>query len=45
MINFYPLQQGLQKTNQAVIAGDKLSASFAKSAIFDKKLIAMKSNF
>jgi len=41
MINFYPLQQGLHKTNQAVIAGDKLSASFAKSPIFDKKLIAM----
>ncbi|WP_027392704.1 type II secretion system F family protein [Aquimarina latercula] len=41
MINFYPLQQGLQKTNEAVIAGDKLSTSFAKSSIFDKKLIAM----
>ncbi|MBW1296910.1 type II secretion system F family protein [Aquimarina litoralis] len=41
MINFYPLQQALHKTNQAVIAGDKLSDSFAKSSIFDKKLIAM----
>ncbi|WP_299223315.1 type II secretion system F family protein [uncultured Aquimarina sp.] len=41
MINFYPLQQGLYKTNQSVISGDKLSASFAKSPIFDKKLIAM----
>lgn len=41
MINFYPLQQGLEKTNQSVIAGDKLSASFAKSPIFDKKMIAM----
>ncbi|WP_299432268.1 type II secretion system F family protein [uncultured Aquimarina sp.] len=41
MINFHPLQEGLQRTNQAVIAGDKLSASFAKSPIFDKKLIAM----
>ncbi len=41
MINFYPLQEGLQKTNVAVIAGDKLSASFSKSPIFDKKMIAM----
>ncbi len=41
MINFYPLQQGLHETNQAVISGDKLSTSFAKSPIFDKKLIAM----
>ncbi|MGY3793200.1 type II secretion system F family protein [uncultured Aquimarina sp.] len=41
MINFYPLQQGLHKTNQEVIAGAKLSDSFAKSSIFDKKLIAM----
>ncbi|MDH7445317.1 type II secretion system F family protein [Aquimarina sp. 2201CG14-23] len=41
MINFYPLQQGLAQTNQAVIAGDKLSAAFSKSSIFDKKLIAM----
>ncbi|MHA7057052.1 type II secretion system F family protein [Aquimarina sp. M1] len=41
MINFYPLQKGLHTTNQAVIAGDKLSTAFAKSPIFDKKLIAM----
>ncbi|KAA1247597.1 type II secretion system F family protein [Aquimarina sp. RZ0] len=41
MINFYPLQQGLHKTNQAVIAGDKLSAAFAQNPIFDKKMIAM----
>lgn len=41
MINFYPLQEGLHKTNEAVIAGDKLSTSFARSKIFDKKMIAM----
>ncbi|WP_109301638.1 type II secretion system F family protein [Aquimarina sp. AU474] len=41
MINFYPLQEGLRKTNDAVIAGDKLSASFSKSTVFDKKMIAM----
>lgn len=41
MINFYPLQKGLEKTNQSVIAGDKLSQAFAKNPIFDKKMIAM----
>ncbi|MFC5048376.1 type II secretion system F family protein [Aquimarina hainanensis] len=41
MINFYPLQQGLYKTKQLILAGDALSASFAKSPIFDKKMIAM----
>ena len=41
MINFYPLQEGLRKTNKAVIAGDKLSVAFAKSPVFDKKMIAM----
>ncbi len=41
MINFYPLQEGLDKTNAAVIAGDKLSSSFSKSPVFDKKMIAM----
>ncbi|WP_103069716.1 type II secretion system F family protein [Aquimarina sediminis] len=41
MISFYPLQQGLHKTKQMVLAGDALSASFAKSPIFDKKMIAM----
>lgn len=41
MINFYPLQQGLHNTNQAVIAGGKLSAAFAQNPIFDKKMIAM----
>ncbi len=41
MISFYPLQQGLEKTNRLVIQGDKLSASFSQNAIFDKKMIAM----
>ncbi len=41
MINFYPLQEGLHKTNASVIAGDKLSSSFSKNAVFDKKMIAM----
>ncbi len=41
MINFYPLQQGIEKTNRYVINGDKLSSSFSKSSIFDKKMIAM----
>ncbi len=41
MISFYPLQQGLEKTNRLVIQGDKLSTSFSQSTIFDKKMIAM----
>ncbi len=41
MINFYPLQKGLHQTNVAVIAGGKLSTSFSKHPIFDKKMIAM----
>lgn len=41
MIDFYPLQQGLNKTKQMVLAGDSLSVSFSKSPIFDKKMIAM----
>ncbi|AXT61376.1 type II secretion system F family protein [Aquimarina sp. AD10] len=41
MINFYPLQEGLQNTNDAVIAGGKLSTSFAQNPVFDKKMIAM----
>ncbi|WP_108867466.1 type II secretion system F family protein [Aquimarina aquimarini] len=41
MIDFYPLQEGLHKTKNSVLAGDTLSVSFAKSSIFDKKMIAM----
>ncbi|WP_271765826.1 type II secretion system F family protein [Aquimarina algiphila] len=41
MINFYPLQQGLYRTKQLVLAGGTLSVSFAESPIFDKKMIAM----
>ena len=41
MINFYPLQQGLYRVNQAVISGEKLSASFSQNPIFDRKMIAL----
>ncbi len=41
MIDFYPLQQALHKTNRCILAGDRLSDSFAQSPIFDKKMIAM----
>lgn len=41
MINFYPLQNGLENTRNAIITGDKMSAAFAKNPIFDKKMIAL----
>ncbi len=41
MINFYPLQEGLHNVKRLVLAGGTLSTSFAKSPIFDKKMIAM----
>ncbi|RZS98811.1 type II secretion system F family protein [Aquimarina brevivitae] len=41
MINFYPLQSGLQKANHAVISGEKLSTAFGQNPIFDRKMIAL----
>ncbi len=41
MINFYPLQKGLQDAKQGILSGGTLSNSFNESPIFDKKMIAM----
>ncbi|WP_378185640.1 type II secretion system F family protein [Aquimarina sp. W85] len=41
MINFYPLQKGLETSVNDIIKGDKLSYAFSKHTIFDKKMLAM----
>ncbi|GAA4276403.1 type II secretion system F family protein [Aquimarina mytili] len=41
MINFYPLQEGLEKAKQSILTGGTLSTSFNNNPIFDKKMIAM----
>ncbi len=41
MINFYPLQHGLDNVKRIILSGGTLSNSFSESPIFDKKMIAM----
>ena len=41
MIQFYPLQTVLQQIEQEIIQGVRLSDSFAKHNLFDKKMIAL----
>tara|TARA_R110002124_G_scaffold17532_3_gene73522 strand:- start:408858 stop:409988 length:1131 start_codon:yes stop_codon:yes gene_type:complete len=41
MIAFYPLQEALESIEKDIIDGGKLSESFAKHPLFDKKMIAL----
>jgi type II secretory pathway component PulF len=41
MISFYPLQDSLKQIEHKIIAGEKLSESFARFSLYDKKMIAL----
>ncbi len=41
MIDFYPLQEGLDKAKRSILSGGTLSTAFSNTPIFDKKMIAM----
>ncbi|GAA4234242.1 type II secretion system F family protein [Postechiella marina] len=41
MINFYPLQNALEKVEEHIMNGESLSKSLAKHKLFDDKMIAL----
>jgi len=41
MVKFYPLEKALSQAGTSIVKGEKLSAAFAKHAIFDKKMLAL----
>jgi type II secretory pathway component PulF len=41
MVNFYPLQQSLQSIETDILQGQRMSDSFKKHDLFDKKMIAL----
>lgn len=41
MVDFYPLQNSLGQIENDILMGEKLSVSFSKHEIFDKKIIAL----
>lgn len=41
MVNFYPLQHSLRHIEADILRGERMSSSFGKHKIFDKKIIAL----
>lgn len=41
MVNFHPLQLSLQSIEEDILKGQRMSESFKKHALFDKKMIAL----
>ncbi len=41
MVDFYPLQNSLKIIENDILIGERLSISFSKHKIFDKKIIAL----
>lgn len=41
MVDFYPLQHSLKEIEEEILRGERMSSSFGKHKIFDKKIIAL----
>jgi type IV pilus assembly protein PilC len=41
MVDFYPLQNSLKQVEAEILRGERMSISFSKHKIFDKKIIAL----
>lgn len=41
MVDFYPLQNSLKEIEEDILRGERLSSSFSRHKIFDKKIIAL----
>ncbi len=41
MVDFYPLQNSLKEIEEEILKGERMSTSFSKHKIFDKKIIAL----
>lgn len=41
MVDFYPLQHSLKEIEEEILRGERMSSSFGKHKIYDKKIIAL----